>query len=128
MRNNNQKNKNDINNKMNNTTISKNTKKLNLKTIYSLYKTNFIDNCELIIIEKQNNFLDKFFSKMKLIIKNEYDEDIFDKDKDLYEITKKCENDFISDIYWPMHDSCINGYNKFKSLKNNNTTPFCQIY
>ena len=119
MRNNNLKNKNDINNKSNKI-VSKNPKKINLKSIYSLYKTNFIDNCELIIIEKQNNFLDKFFSKMKLIIKNEYDEDIFDKDKDLYEITKKCENDFISDIYWPMHDSCIHGYNKFKSLKNNN--------
>ena len=119
MRNNNQRNKSELNNKSNKT-ISKPSKKINFKSIYNLYKTNFIDNCELIILEKQNNFLDKFFNKMKLIIKNEYDEDIFDKDKTLYEITKKCENDFISDVYWPMHDSCLKGYEKFKSSKNNN--------
>ena len=119
MRNNNQRNKSELNNKSNKT-ISKSSKKINFKSIYNLYKTNFIDNCELIILEKQNNFLDKFFNKMKLIIKNEYDEDIFDKDKTLYEITKKCENDFISDVYWPMHDSCLKGYEKFKSSKNNN--------
>ena len=119
MRNNNQRNKNDSNSKSNKTTL-KSSKKINFKSIYNLYKINFIDNCELIILEKQNNFLDKFFNKMKLIIKNEYEEDIFDKDKTLYEITKKCENDFISDVYWPMHDSCIKGYEKFKSSKNNN--------
>ena len=117
MRNNN-KTKNITINKTSRTTI-RNTKKINFKLIYNLYKTHFIDNCELILLEKQNNFLDKFFNKMKLIIKNEYDEDIFDKDKTLYEITKKCENDFISDVYWPMYDSCTKGYDKFKSSKTN---------
>ena len=55
MRNNNLKNKNDINNKSNKI-VSKNQKKINLKSIYNLYKTNFIDNSELIIIEKKINF------------------------------------------------------------------------
>ena len=110
--------KNNANNKINNSTI-KSAKKINLKTIYNLYKSHFIDNCELILLEKQNNFLDKFFNKMKLIIKSEYEDDIFDKDKTLYEITKKCENDFISDVYWPMYDSCIKGYERFKSSKAN---------
>ena len=54
---------------------------------------------------------------MKLIIKSEYDENIFDKNKIIYEMTKKCENDFISDIYWPMYDACVNGYEKYKSSK-----------
>ena len=117
MRNNNRI-KNNAINKVNNSTI-KNTKKINLKTIYNLYKNHFIDNCELILLEKQNNFLDKFFNKMKLIIKSEYEDDIFDKDKTLYEITKKCENDFISDVYWPMYDSCNKGYERFKSSKAN---------
>ena len=117
MRNNNRIKNNTIN-KVNNSTI-KNAKKINLKTIYNLYKNHFIDNCELILLEKQNNFLDKFFNKMKLIIKSEYEDDIFDKDKTLYEITKKCENDFISDVYWPMYDSCIKGYERFKSSKAN---------
>ena len=88
MRNNNRRKNIDVNIRASNTT-TRNIKKINLKTIYNLYKTNFIENCELILLEKQNNFLDKFFNKMKLIIKSEYDEDIFDKDKTLYEITKK---------------------------------------
>ena len=117
MRNNNRRKNIDVNIRASNTT-ARNIKKINLKTIYNLYKTNFIENCELILLEKQNNFLDKFFNKMKLIIKSEYDEDIFDKDKTLYEITKKCENDFISDVYWPMYDSCSKGSEKFKSSKN----------
>ena len=29
-------------------------KKITFKLIYDLYKTNFIDNCELILLEKQN--------------------------------------------------------------------------
>ena len=97
---------------------SKDNKRINFKNIYELYKSHFIDNCELILLEKQNIFLDKYFNKMKLIIKNEFDEDIFDKNKSLYEITKKCETDFISDVYWPMYDSCSSTYEKFKNSKN----------
>ena len=98
--------------------FSKDSRRLNFRSIYELYKSHFIENCELIILEKQNIFLDKFFNKMKLIIKNEFDEDIFDKNKSLYEITKKCETEFISDIYWPMFNSCTSTYEKFKNSKN----------
>ena len=114
------KNKSDITNNSNKKE-SKENKKINFKTIYELYKTHYIDNCELILLEKQNNFLDKFFNTMKAIIKSEYGEDIYDKNNILCEITKKCENDFISDIYWPMYDSCINGYEKYKTSRNNNS-------
>ena len=119
MKNGNPKIKVDINNKNKKSTL-KDSKKINLKNIYDLYKFNFIDNCELILLEKQNDFLDTFFNKMKSIIKSEFEEDIFDKNKNIYEITKKCENDFISDIYWPMYNSCNNGYEKFKLSKINN--------
>ena len=54
---------------------------------------------------------------MKLIIKNEFDEDFLTK-KSLYEITKKYETVFISDVYWPMYDSCSSTYEKFKNSKN----------
>ena len=107
-------------NKNNTKTPLKETKKVNFRTIYDLYKSNFINNCELILLEKQNTFLDNFFNKMKLIIKSEYEEDIFEKNKIIYEITKKCENYFISDIYWPMYDTCSNGFQKFKSSYNKN--------
>ena len=107
-------------NKNNTKTTLKEAKKINFRTIYDLYKSNFINNCELILLEKQNTFLDNFFNKMKLIIKSEYEEDIFEKNKIIYEITKKCENYFISDIYWPMYDTCSNGLQKFKSFQNKN--------
>ena len=95
-------------------------KKITFKLIYDLYKTNFIDNCELILLEKQNIFLDNFFNKMIYIIKAEFTENIFEKNKSLYDITKKCENDFIKEVYWPMFDTCSNAYENFKINKHNN--------
>ena len=95
-------------------------KKITFKLIFDLYKTNFIDNCELILLEKQNIFLDNFFNKMIYIIKAEYTENIFEKNKSLYDITKKCENDFIKEVYWPMYDACSNAYENFKINKQNN--------
>ena len=95
-------------------------KKITFKLIYDLYKTNFIDNCELILLEKQNIFLDNFFNKMTYIIKNEFTEDIFEKNKSLYDITKRCENDFIKEIYWPMFDTCSNAYENYKINKHHN--------
>ena len=95
-------------------------KKITFKLIYDLYKTNFIDNCELILLEKQNIFLDNFFNKMIYIIKAEFNESIFEKNKSLYDITKKCENDFIKEVYWPMFDICSNAYENFIINKKNN--------
>ena len=107
-------------------------KKITFKLIYDLYKSHFVDNCEQILLEKQNNFLDKFFNKMIYIIKNEFGDDIFEKNKSLYGITKKCENDFIKEVYWPMFDACIDAYEKYKSNKMNsninyltNFSPHC---
>ena len=111
-------------NKASSKTMTKDQKKLNYKIIYDLYKTNFMDNCELILLEKESTFLDKFFNKMKLIIKTEYGEDIFDKNKTVYQMTKKCENNFISDVYWPMYDSCLSGLEKVKSSRNKANNAF----
>ena len=93
---------------------SKYQKKITFQLIYDLYKSNFIDNCELIILEKQNIFLDKFFNKMTYIIKGEFSDDIFEKNKALYEITKRCENNFIKEVYWPMYNACSTTYEKFQ--------------
>ena len=95
-------------------------KKITFKSIYDSYKSNFLDNCELILLESQKIFLDKFFNKMINIIKNEFNENIFEKNKSLYGITKKCENDFVKEVYWPTYDTCYNAYEKFKENKMNN--------
>ena len=38
----------------------------------------------------------------------------------IIKIIKRCENNFISDVYWPMYDSCLNVLQKFKSSNNKN--------
>ena len=114
--------KNKINNNMSNIKkkFTDHQKRITYKLIYDLYKSNFIDNCELILLEKQNIFLDKFFNKMIYVLKGEFSDDIFEKNHSLYEITKKCENNFIKEVYWPMYNACYNAYEQFKKNKNSN--------
>ena len=100
--------------------FAKYQKKITFKSIYDLYKSNFTDNCELILLENQKIFLDKFFNKMITKIKSELGENIFEKNTSLYGITKKCENDFVKEVYWPMYDACHNSYEEFKENKINN--------
>ena len=98
-------------------------------TIYDLYKEEFLNSCELILLENQNDFLDNFFNKLTLIIKSKYGEDIFEKSLTLYEIKKQCESEFIKEIYWPMRNACSSGLEQFStSTKKNfliNFIPHC---
>ena len=86
-------------------------------TIYDIYKNEFIDCCENILIEEKNDLLKKFFYKMDLILKNIYTSDSNYNDTLFSEITKKCENNFILEIYTPMYNICSSSLNKFLSSK-----------
>ena len=98
----------------------KDTNKIDLNDLYDLYKKEFINSCEFILIENQNDFLDNFYDKMNLIIKNEFGENIFEINESLYLTKKKCENDFVTDIYWPMRKSCSLGIKKASTKTNKN--------
>ena len=98
----------------------KDINKIDIKNLYDLYKKEFINSCEFILIENQNDFLDNFYDKMNLIIKNEFGENIFEKNTSLYLTKKKCENDFVTDIYWPMRNSCSSGLQKASTKSNKN--------
>ena len=50
----------------------KDKKKIDIKELYELYKNEFVNACESILIENQNDFLDNFYNKMNLIIKSKY--------------------------------------------------------
>jgi hypothetical protein len=63
-------------------------------SIYEKYKREFIDNCDSILIENEDNFLKKFYNKMHLIFNDIYDEDIYDN-KD-FQIIKNDEKSNIS--------------------------------
>ena len=89
--------------------------KIDIKELYELYRNEFVNACESILIENQNDFLDNFYNKMNLIIKSKYGENIFFFFSSLYLTKKQCENNFVTDIYWPMRNLCsaaLNNYSK----------------
>ena len=94
---------------------------INPKLLYDIYKKEFIEECDTIIIEKQKDFLEKYFKKIHLILKEEFGQAIFEQLSFISEI-KKCETDFIKEIYTPMYNSCIFGLKKYNSTKVHNIT------
>ena len=96
----------------------KNMNNIDIKELYDLYKNEFIISCESILIENQNEFLDNFYHKMNLIIKNKYGDNIFEKNASLYSSKKQCENDFVTDIYWPMHNLCSSALKQYSEKLN----------
>ena len=111
-----------LKNKSFNLSEEKNKININPETIYDIYKNEFIDECDSIIVEKQKDFLQKYFNKIHLIIKNDYGNDIFEQSSSINDIIKKCEIDFKNEIYYPMYNSCIFGLRKYNSTKVHNIT------
>ena len=96
---------------------------ITFENVYERYKIEFVDNCEEIIIQKEQDFLKSFFQKMKLILKEYYGDLIFENSKNLPSIINKCEQYFYKEIYKPMYNLCINSWRKFTQYsqkKNNN--------
>ena len=94
--------------------------KIDEKTIQDLIRKEFIDSCDRILIDIQTKFIDHFFEKIILIIKNYYDQDVFKKIKSLYQIINQNKINFINNIYSPMFKLCslaIKQYNS-NNLKN----------
>ena len=89
-------------------------------SIYEKYKKEFIDDCDSILIENEDNFLKKFYNKMHLIFNDIYDEDIYDN-KDFQIIKNKAERNFYNDIYKKMYNSCYNAIKKYNQNKKNVT-------
>jgi len=81
--------------------------------IYELYKKEFESCCENILIDDKDDLLSKFFSKMNLIIKNYLDKKFSIDNNSLSRIIQKCEINFISEVYTPMHNICSFTLNKF---------------
>ena len=109
---------------------------IDYKTIQNIIQKEFIDSCEKILIENQSKFIEEYFTKIILIIKNIYGDDIFQKSKSLNKIIYQNKMDFIKNIYNPMFKLCslaIKQYstNNIKENKNfsfsylNNFRPHC---
>ena len=88
--------------------------------LYDLYKKEFIDYCEDILIKKENEFLTNFYKRMELIFKNSYGETIVENNKEFKNLILKCRNSFYTEIYKKMFDYCqstIRQYNMNKKSK-----------
>ena len=83
------------------------------EAIYDKYKTEFIDNCEEIIIQKEQDFLNFFFSRMKIILKEFYGENNVESNPDFKKNILKCEKKFTKEIYKTMYNLCSNAWKKF---------------
>ena len=81
--------------------------------MYELYKTEFENCCENILIDDKDDLLSYFFSKMNLIIKNYLEKNFSIDENSLSRIMQKCEMNFISEVYTPMHNICSFTLNKF---------------
>jgi hypothetical protein len=82
---------------------NENNIKCNFDSIYDLYKKEFSYYCNNIMLKSRNDILDSFFAKMIAIIKYYYKYEY--ENKHLEKIIQKCENDFISNEYIPMHNA-----------------------
>ena len=127
--------------KMNNSMNLKHKEKtekeiIDFKTLKDLINTEFIDSCERILIENQSKFIEDYFYKITLLIRNIYENDIFKKIESLDKIIYKNKIEFINNIYSPMYKLCsfgIKQYNlniiknseNFKIFYLNNYRPHC---
>ena len=84
------------------TKITPNNIQIDFGSIYHLYKKEFSYHCEKLLLKSRNEILDTFFEKMKSIINYCYQ---YENKKDLENIIKKCENDFITNEYIPMYNA-----------------------
>ena len=91
--------------------------RLEFDSLYNIYKKEFIDCCENILIEEKKKFLSNFFYKMNLIIKYIYIKDSNINNNLLLETIKKCENKFISEVYNQMYNICSSFLNKYLNPK-----------
>ena len=107
------------------TSFIKNNNFLDFYNIYEMYKIEFRDFCENILIVNKNDLLSSFFHKMNLIIKYTYNKDYLINKNLLLSLSKKCERFFISEIYSPMYNICSSSIKKYlltKLLKEKNNS------
>ena len=67
---------------------------ISFEIIYDKYKNEFIDNCEEILIQKEEDYLNFFFSRMKIILQDYYTEDLIESNIELQNHIIKAEQKF----------------------------------
>ena len=97
--------------------------RIDYKMIQELIQKEFIDSCEKILIENKPKFIEDFFNKINLIIKNCYGEEVFQKVKPLNKILSQNKIDFINNLYFPMFKLCSLGIKLYNSKVVNNNMP-----
>ena len=100
------------------TIISKNQNKqlqkppTDIAGLYEIYRNEFIDNTEQILLEKESEFLKKFFHKIRIIFRDDYGDDILNTISFQRAMTE-CEKMIITKLYKPMYSSCQTAYSNY---------------
>ena len=94
-----------------------NNNNFKFSNLYDIYKNEFIDFCENILLKKESEFLDNFYEKILLILKNKYGELTVENNKEFQNLISKCENCFYTEIYKKMLNLCQNTLRKYNMNK-----------
>ena len=100
------------------TIISKNQNKqlqkppTDIAGLYEIYRNEFIDNTEQILLEKESEFLKKFFHKIRIIFRDDYGDDVLNTISFQRAMTE-CEKMIIIKQYKPMYSSCQTAYSNY---------------
>ena len=92
-----------------------------IQSLYDIYKTEFIDNCDQILLLKEQDFFKSFFKTMTLSFLEDYGPSIFDNQHFLTNI-KECERRIKINQYKQMHTLCQNALQSY-FLPRTSTTP-----
>ena len=122
----------------NNLSLKLKNGKINSKFLAKIMQKEFIDSCENIIIDSQPKFINNFYNKIFLLLKNYYSINIFSETKELNNLLYQNKIDFITNVYTPMFKLCsyaLNHYNlkssKIEENKNisylSNYRPHCML-
>ena len=122
----------------NNLSLKLKNGKINSKFLAKIMQKEFIDSCESIIIDSQPKFINNFYNKIFLLLKNYYSINIFSETKELNNLLYQNKIDFITNVYTPMFKLCsyaLNHYNlkssKIEENKNisylSNYRPHCML-
>ena len=98
-----------------NLSIKLKNEKINPKLLAEIIRNEFIDSCERIIIDSQPKFINNFYSKIFLLLKNYYSINIFSEKKELNNLLYQNKIDFITNIYSPMFKLCSFAINQYNS-------------
>ena len=107
--------------------IQNKNEKINFGFLSEIIRNEFIDSCERIIIDSQPKFINDFYDRIVLLLKNYYSFNIFHESKELNSLLYQNKIEFVTNIYSPMYKSCSEAINLYNNSKSDNNKEYQNI-